>query len=84
MNISKNDNLMWKIIEDPEEIEVFLILRNKQYFRLAHHTHFTIESFKSKIANCDSQLYIIILERTANLEKLKFSHIKHQRLLELK
>ena len=33
MNISMNDNLKWRIIKDPEEIEEFTIFWNKQQFR---------------------------------------------------
>ena len=67
---------MWKTIEDPEEIEVLFILRNKNHFRQARHTPFTVEPLKSKIANGDSRLCINILEGTANLEKLNLSHIQ--------
>ena len=33
VNITKNDNLQWKTIEDPEEIERLIILKNKHHLR---------------------------------------------------
>ena len=75
MNNSKNDNLKWKTIEDLEVIEALLIIINKYYFRQDHHTPFTIEPLKSKIANGDSQFCIDILKRISDLKNLNLSHI---------
>ena len=84
MNNSKNDNLKWKTIDDLEAIEALLIIINKYYFRQDHHTPFTIEPLKSKIANGDSQFCIDILKRISDLKNLNLSHIQQQFLLELK